>query len=522
MNTYTFGPFALIPDRFVLTCNGASQQLTPRLLTVLEYLIRNRNRVVTKDELITEVWNGSFIDEGIVARTVSTLRAMLADVAEKPKYIQTVSRVGYRFIHSVSIQHHDSFLLPGRNGTETTSGDPCFAGRRQELAVLKDRLMQCESGVGSIVCVSGRTGIGKTALAEKLLGAAQGRAVSARSRCAPVVSLAEPYAPFIDLFTDLLNASFDADLRQRLMELAPAWSSQAATTPGQRIESGTVGRDLTNSVARQFVAAVAEISRRQPVVLFIDDFHWADAASVDLIGFLSLRLPQLRVFLLIASRSTELVRSGHPFARLVHELEMKGACDQMPLSLLSFEEVAEYVDATVPALDESEKLVQHLYKHCEGSPFIMISALHHFKSTGAVFEADGKWCVDSDLCGSGLTPPPNVEKFLLHTIEQLDPDDQLILKIASLQGVLFDSAVLSKVSGVAAMEVEDRLRALARVYGFIRQINDVEPDDGVEAEHYRFVHALFCKALQDSIGPTRRIGWTSKLTALMQLRQRAT
>ena len=240
MNTYTFGPFALIPDRFVLTCNGASQQLTPRLLTVLEYLIRNRNRVVTKDELITEVWNGSFIDEGIVARTVSTLRAMLADVAEKPKYIQTVSRVGYRFIHSVSIQHHDSFLLPGRNGTETTSGDPCFAGRRQELAVLKDRLMQCESGVGSIVCVSGRTGIGKTALAEKLLGAAQGRAVSARSRCAPVVSLAEPYAPFIDLFTDLLNASFDADLRQRLngtgsgMVLASRDNSRATDRIGHR------------------------------------------------------------------------------------------------------------------------------------------------------------------------------------------------------------------------------------------------------------------------------------------------
>ena len=61
MNTYTFGPFSLIPDRFVLTCNGASQQLTPRLLTVLEYLIRNRNRVVTKDELITEVWNGSLL-----------------------------------------------------------------------------------------------------------------------------------------------------------------------------------------------------------------------------------------------------------------------------------------------------------------------------------------------------------------------------------------------------------------------------------------------------------------------------
>src|SRR5215469_18314124 len=107
MSTYTFGPFSLFPNRFVLASNGASQQLTPRLLAVLQYLITNRNRVVTKEELKTEVWNGSFIEEGIVARTVSTLRALLGDVAENPKYIQTVSRVGYRFIHPV-----DTFSQP--------------------------------------------------------------------------------------------------------------------------------------------------------------------------------------------------------------------------------------------------------------------------------------------------------------------------------------------------------------------------------------------------------------------------
>src|SRR5215468_9922345 len=113
MSTYTFGPFSLFPNRFVLACNGTSQQLTPRLLAVLQYLITNRNRVVTKEELITEVWHGSFIEEGIVPRTVSTLRSLLGDVAENPKYIQTVSRVGYRFIHPVSIQYHEPAVLSG-------------------------------------------------------------------------------------------------------------------------------------------------------------------------------------------------------------------------------------------------------------------------------------------------------------------------------------------------------------------------------------------------------------------------
>src|SRR5215471_11113167 len=230
MSTYTFGPFSLFPNRFVLASNGASQQLTPRLLAVLQYLITNRNRVVTKEELITEVWNGSFIEEGIVARTVSTLRALLGDVAENPKYIQTVSRVGYRFIHPVGIQCDESSPLAGKTDTATGNWDCYFAGRQSEIDFFKERLAQCEQGTGSIVCVTGGAGIGRTALVEQLLSEIEERAMIARSRCAPGLSVTELYAPFIDAFTDLFNAS-DADLRQRVKEVAPAWSSLAASAP---------------------------------------------------------------------------------------------------------------------------------------------------------------------------------------------------------------------------------------------------------------------------------------------------
>src|SRR5215475_668195 len=144
MSIYTFGAFSLSPDRFVLASNGVSQQLTPRLLGVLQYLIRNRNRVVTKEELITKVWNGSFIEEGIVARTVSTLRALLGDVAENPKYIQTVSRVGYRFIHPVNIQYDDSSLLAGKSDIATGNCKYRFVGRHDEIRFFNQRLAKCE------------------------------------------------------------------------------------------------------------------------------------------------------------------------------------------------------------------------------------------------------------------------------------------------------------------------------------------------------------------------------------------
>jgi len=343
MRAYTFGPFVLFPDRFVLVRNGAAQQLTPRLLSVLHYLIKHRNRVVTKEELLAEVWRGTFIEEGIVGRTVSTLRALLGDVAERPIYIQTVSRVGYRFVHSVNIQYPDA------------AGEG-FVGRANEIAFLHDCLARCEQGSSSIVCVSGAAGIGKTALCERLLSDVEGRAEVLRSRCAPHLSTTESYGPFIDAFAHRIS-----------IPVPPK----------------------TANLDRRFAAAVTEASRKRPLVLFIDDFHWADRASADLIGFLSLHLAAVRMLLVVTLRPTEILRLRHPFGPIHQELQVKGACHSLPLNLLSLDEMAQYLDIAAPVSDDKEKLLNAVYKHSEGNPLFMISALRHLKTSGALCQSGG-------------------------------------------------------------------------------------------------------------------------------------
>src|SRR5262249_20131221 len=156
-------------------------------------------------------------------------------------------------------------------------------------------------------------------------------------------------APFIDLFADFVNHVADADVRQRLMDVAPAWSSQALLVSVQQTETAAAVPGPANSFARQFLAALAEASRKQPVVLFIDDFHWADTASVQLVAFLSLWLAQLRMLLIITSRSSELLKNEHPFAALSRELEVKGAFRQLRLDSLSVDELSDYVDLALPA-----------------------------------------------------------------------------------------------------------------------------------------------------------------------------
>jgi predicted ATPase/DNA-binding winged helix-turn-helix (wHTH) protein len=517
VSTYTFGPFTLFPNRFVLASRDAAQQLTPRLLGVLQYLINNRSRVVTKEELIAEVWNDSFIAEGSVARTVSSLRALLGDVAENPQYIQTVSRVGYRFIHPVVVQYHESSLMAERNDIEPRIYDCRFVGRRSEIDCFKELFAKCEQGTGAILCISGRAGIGKTTLVERVLSKVEAPCVIARSRCAPSLSVMGLYAPFIDAFIDLFNAS-NVDLRQTLKAVAPTWASQAPSVPRQQFDALALGSDLPNS--RQFVAALTEISRIQPVVLFIDDFHWADTASVELLAFLSLWLAQLRILLIITARSTELARTAHPFLQLSHELVVNGSCHQLCLNVLSVEEVAEFVDAAVPpAVGAKERLVRCVYRHSEGNPFFMISALRYFRSTGVIFEIDGKWSVEPTMCDTAVTIPPDVEKLLFYTLAQLDTNDLHLLRVASLQGLEFDSATLSSVAGVPVMEVEERLRSLALIYELIQHLSDTQLDNGAESQRYRFVHAVFWKALEESVVPSRKIAVRSKIADLSGFRR---
>jgi predicted ATPase/DNA-binding winged helix-turn-helix (wHTH) protein len=504
MMAYTFGPFSLIPDRFTLTGDGTVRQLTPRLLAVLEYLIKHQNRVVTKDELIAEVWQGSFIEDGNVGRTVSTLRALLGDVVESPKYIQTVSRVGYRFIHPVdTLSQPDSRPQPFSQRALISDDSHAFVGRRGELLLLKEILTKCEQGTSSIICISGEAGIGKTTFVEKFLSEVQGRALIARSRCAPTVSLTEPYTAVIDIFTDLFNSCAHPDVQRRLAELAPTWCSQAL--PGSRTPKALgMPAGVPNPVNRQFGDAVKELSRNRPLILFIDDFHWADAESVDLIGYISLLLRQVRLILIIALRTTEVLRSRHPFLQMSQELQVKGACRQIPLPLLSFEEVREYLDLTVPVSSGKESLARYVYMHSEGNPLFMISLLGSLKATQALHQTRGEWRICDDLNELGLTIPPELSGFLGRSVEQLDPDDRFLIRIASLQGMQFDSAILSEVSARPAIEVEERLDELARVHELVRYLGAEPLSDGSHAQRYQFVHALLWKAFQDSVVPSRK------------------
>src|SRR5579864_5486009 len=115
---YEFGPFQLDPPERLLMCDGKPVSLPPKAFDLLLALVERSGHLVEKDELLKIVWPGSFVEEGNLAVTVSLLRKALNDNRGHHRYIETVSKKGYRFVAEVKRHDDSELVIAGINGAQ--------------------------------------------------------------------------------------------------------------------------------------------------------------------------------------------------------------------------------------------------------------------------------------------------------------------------------------------------------------------------------------------------------------------
>src|SRR5215207_1062582 len=158
---YQFGDMTADLDRFELRRAGVLQHVEPQVLEVLAYLIRHRDRLVTKQELMDQVWHDRFISDSAITSRIKAARRVSGDDGERQNVIRTVHGRGYRFVADVA----EAASRP--HPAETATVD--FVGRNAEVANLWTSLATAESGIRQLILISGEPGIGKTALVEAFL-----------------------------------------------------------------------------------------------------------------------------------------------------------------------------------------------------------------------------------------------------------------------------------------------------------------------------------------------------------------
>jgi tetratricopeptide (TPR) repeat protein len=391
-------------------------------------------------------------------------------------------------------------------GTMPSAGRGEVVGREVEKAALREEFSVAAAGRATMVCVSGEPGIGKTTLVEDFLSelARSSSHLVARGRCSERLAGAEAYLPILDALEDLLRDDPGQAIRQSLETHAPSWQRQMApfdTGPG-----GTLSAPASQErLKRELVAFVGDIAEEKPLVLFVEDIHWADASTVDLLAYLLTRLGSSRLFTVITFRPSELQLAQHPFLALKLDLQTRGVARELPLAFLTENEVRALLSLKFPGSAFPPEVARLVHSRTEGNPLFVSDVAEYLKVKGAIRESDGVWTLSGSLPDLERDLPESMRSMVQRKIGQLSDADSQLLVAASVQGHDFDSAVVASAMGRDPADVEERLVELERVYTFVYRRDEHEFADGTLTTRYRFVHVLYQNVLYASLSVSRRV-----------------
>lgn len=499
-----FQSFRLDTNDECLWREGQRLALTRKAFAVLNYMVEQAGRVVTKDELMEAVWPETYVQEEILKTYVRKLRQTLGDNAQHPLFIETQQGRGYRFIAEVNEETTDE---PG----ETETRAPHLFDREDEWRQLHVWYEKAQSGQRQIVFISGEAGIGKTALSEAFLlrAAAQGGVRTATAQCVASYHEQEPYYPILEALGRLVRGPGSDQMVELLAKHAPTWLVQfpALVTPAMRemlqreILGATRGRML-----RELCEVLEAITAETPLLLVLEDLHWADYATVDLISALAKRREPARLMLLATYRPVEVILAQHPLKQLKHELQIRRRCEELPLELLSEAAVTEYLAARFPGHAFPSHLAGLIYRQTEGNPLFIVTLVDYLVGHSLLREATEThtWQLQVPLDQVSSAVPRSLQQIIERQFEQLTANEREWLNVASVAGSEFTAFAVAG-GGLDQASVEDCCDSLAQRQLLLRNVGLVELPDGSVSGVYQFTHSLYREVLYRECSQTAKV-----------------
>jgi tetratricopeptide (TPR) repeat protein/predicted Ser/Thr protein kinase len=395
---------------------------------------------------------------------------------------------------------------------EETSEPEALFGREAQISKLDEALRQAAAGSGKMIFVTGEPGIGKTALTDLFLSRAArelpGLLVS-RGRCVEQYGPGEAYLPFLDALGALLTHPGRERVAVVLRTYAPTWSLQFpaaadSTSTLEQLQRETIGASKERML-REMGDALEALASASPVVLLLEDLHWADPSSVDLLRHLGHRVARQRLLVVGTYRSAEVESSNHPLKRYKLEMQAHNLCEEIALSLLKEEHVTGYLNARFAPNNFPAELAALIQRKTEGHPLFVTGLLQFLSERGDIRRADNLWSLARPLSEMDLEVPESVRSMILKKMEALSEDDRRALQYASIEGEEFTSTVLANLLAVEEVALEERLDRLGKIHRWVQSLGEEEFPDGSLATRYRFSHALYHNVLYGELVSKRRI-----------------
>ena len=348
---------------------------------------------------------------------------------------------------------------------------PVLIGRTGERASLAEAFRAAVAGGPVTVLVAGEAGVGKTRLVTEFVRDVGAEATALFGAC---IDERVPYSPIADALRSLARSGWDpneVDGRSwaELEAISPHAASHARD--GLPRQDGSAGR-----LHAAFLQVLEALCAERPVVVVVEDLHWSDASTRNLLMHTMRAARQLPLLLVGTYRTDELTRR-HPLRPFLAEVARLRSTDVVELGRLDAAAVAELIAVTVGSRP-SEAMVSEVYERCGGNPFLVEEV------------------IAAGVAGGSGRLPPRLRDILLARTTSLTPEAAEVLRIAAVGGPRIDDALLRRVSPLEPGALDSAVRELL-------DCNVLVPHD--DDRCYVFRHALTAEAVYEDTLPGERV-----------------
>ncbi len=504
----TFDEFTIDATDESLWRGSERIHLRPKSFALLHFLAAHPGEMIPKKQLLEVLWKDCFVGDEALKHCVLEIRKVLGDPKESPRFIETAHRRGYRFIGKIGSRpsaNAGSKANPVRKKQRRYTDGLRLVGRTSELAQLQQHFERAMEGTRQVVFVTGEQGIGKTALVDAFLRlvstepAKHGHRKSqeglrvARGQCVKTLGAGEAFMPLLDALAGLCRSRNRKSFMAILQQHAPLWLSQMPSLVDaaqlrnlQRVTLGATRERMLRELAEALEAMTADA----PLILVLEDLHWSDNSTLDLISYWAQRRTTARLLLIGTYRPAEAMADNHPLKAVVQELQAHQQCREMPLGFLSQEAIKKYLAQRFTGHKFPPETVAWIHTRTEGSPLFMINVLDHLVARGFIKQSGESWTLNLKLEKADSAVPPTIQQIIERQIEHCSSQEQNLLLAASVVGVEFSAAAVAAAMGRNVDRIEILCRKLA-IRHLLLQPAATHPLPGGKREpYYRFSHVL--------------------------------